>query len=445
MANQATEQSADALASDARQASEADLLIHSASQLLTLAGGPQRGSDLGRLGIIEDGAVAVSGGRIVAVGTSAELRRRLSARQVIDAGNRVVLPGFVDPHTHVVWMGDRAAEFELRLKGASYQEIMSAGGGIASTVRQTREASVEALMASTRPRLARMLAHGTTTAEAKTGYGLEAEAEIRMLDAILKLDAEGPVELAPTFLGAHAVPPKFNGLASAYVELVCTRMLPAVRKHMWSTWRGHALPFVDVFCEEGAFDLAQSRRILETARRLGFQVKIHADEFAGLGGTALAVELGAVSADHLVRTPPADVQALGRSFTVAVALPCTPFGLAENEYTPAGDLLDAGAILALATDLNPGTAWCESMQFVIALACRALKLTPAQAIAASTVNAAAALGRHERIGSLEPGKQADLIVLDAPDYRHLGYRFGTNLVSLVVKNGRVVHPVWPEG
>jgi imidazolonepropionase len=445
MAKQATEQSAGPVASDALQASDADLLIHSASQLLTLAGGPQRGRDLGRLGIIEDGAVAVSGGRIVAVGTSAELRRRLSARQAVDAGNRVVMPGFVDPHTHVVWMGDRAAEFELRLKGASYQEIMAAGGGIASTVRHTREASVEALMASTRPRLARMLAHGTTTAEAKTGYGLEADAEIRMLDAILSLDAEGPVELAPTFLGAHAVPPKFNGLAPAYVELVCTRMLPAVRKHMRSNWRGHALPFVDVFCEEGAFDLAQSRRILETARRLGFEVKIHADEFASLGGTALAVEFGAVSADHLVWTPPADILALGRSSTVAVTLPCTPFGLAANEYTPAGDLLDAGAILALATDLNPGTAWCESMQFAIALACRALKLTPAQAIAAATINAAAAVGRQDRIGSLEQGKQADLIVLDAPDYRHLGYRFGTNLVSLVVKNGRVVHPVWTEG
>jgi imidazolonepropionase len=438
-------QPADPSKSDVLGISAADLLVHSASQLLTLAGGPQRGRDLGRLGIIEDGAVAITDGRVVAVGTSAELRRRLSARQVIDAGRRVVLPGFVDPHTHVVWMGDRAAEFELRLQGASYKEIMAAGGGIASTVRLTRQASVEALMASTRPRLVRMLAHGTTTAEAKTGYGLEAEAEIRMLDAILELDAEGPLELAPTFLGAHAVPPEFKGLATAYVELVCTRMLPTVRKHMRSSWRGHALPFVDVFCEEGAFDLAQSRRILESARRLGFPVKIHADEFAGLGGTALAVMLGAVSADHLVQTPSADMQALGRSSTVAVALPCTPFGLAEQEYTPAGALLDAGAILALATDLNPGTAWCESMQFVIALACRGMKLTPAQAIAAATINAAAALGRQERIGSLEPGKQADLIILDAPDYRHLGYRFGTNLVSLVVKNGRVVHPFLPEG
>jgi imidazolonepropionase len=425
--------------------SEIDLLIHSAGQLLTLAGGPQRGRELGRLGIIDDGGVAVAGTKIVAVGPSSELRRRYRPQREIDAAGRVVLPGFVDPHTHVVWSGDRAAEFELRLQGASYMEIMAAGGGIASTVKQTRQASVEGLMATTRPRLDRMLAYGTTTAEAKTGYGLEADAEIRILDAILRLDAEGPLDLAPTFLGAHAVPPEYAGRTEAYVDVVCSEMLPAVRAHMATAWPGKPLPFVDVFCEQGALDLAQSRRMLETAAALGFPLKIHADEFVGLGGTGMAVALGAISADHLVRTPSADIRALGRSSTVAVALPCTPFGLGESDYTPAGALLNAGAILALATDLNPGTAWCESMQFVIAVACRAMKLTPAQAIAAATVNAAAALGRQASVGSLEPGKQGDLLVLDAPDYRHLGYRFGTNLVSLVVKNGRVVHPIWPEG
>jgi len=422
-----------------------DLLIHSAAELLTLAGGPQRGADLGRLGIIEDGALAVTAGRVVAVGPTVEIRRRHRARREIDARGRVVLPGFVDPHTHVVWMGDRAAEFELRLRGATYLEIMAAGGGIASTVRRTRQASIEGLMLAARPRLERMLAHGTTTAEAKTGYGLDTQAEIRLLDAILALDREGPIDLAPTLLGAHAVPPEFGGDTQGYVDLVCAQMLPAAREHMKSTAPGRSLPFVDVFCEQGAFDLAQSRQILETARQLGFPLKIHADEFAGLGGTGLAVELGAISADHLVHTPREEIQALGRSATVAVALPCTPFGLAEQEYTPAAALLEAGAVLALASDLNPGTAWCESMQFVIALACRALKLTPAQAISASTINAAAAIGRQDRIGSLEVGKQADVLVLDAPDYRHLGYRFGTNLVSHVVKNGQVVHPVWPEG
>jgi imidazolonepropionase len=283
-----------------------------------------------------------------------------------------------------------------------------------------------------------MLEHGTTTAEAKTGYGLEIEAELRMLEAILALDAEGPIELAATFLGAHAIPPEFEGRGQDYTDSVCRAMLPALED--W--WAAHGvtrpLPFVDVFCEEGAFTLDQSRRILATAKSQGFPLKIHADEFAALGGTVLAAGLGAVSADHLVHTPPEDIEALGRSNTVAVALPCTPFGLSESRYTPAQALLEAGAILAIATDLNPGTAWCESMQFAIALACRHLRLTPAQAIACATINAAAAISRADRVGSLEPGKQADLLILDAPDFRHLGYRFGTNLVAAVMKNGRWV-------
>jgi imidazolonepropionase len=419
---------------------KARLLIHSAAQLLTLAGGPQRGARLGELGLIEDGAIAIDDGRIVEVGRSTILRGRFSAHRQIDASGRVVMPGFVDPHTHVVWAGDRAAEFEMRLAGRSYLEILAAGGGILSTVRKTREASVAQLMAETRPRLERMLSHGTTTAEAKTGYGLQTSTELDLLDATLRLDAEGPLELVPTFLGAHAIPPEYQGRSDEYTDRLIADMLPAVR--VW--WAEHAanrpLPFVDVFCETGAFSLDQSRRILEAARELGFPLKIHADEFDGLGGTGLAARMGAVSADHLVRTPPADIVALGQSSTVAVALPCTPFGLAEREYTPAAAILEANGLLALATDLNPGTAWCESMQFALALACRYMRLTPAQAIAAATINAAAAVGRADRIGSLEAGKQADVIILDAPDYHQLGYRFGTNLVSQVIKAGRSVVP-----
>jgi len=259
-----------------------------------------------------------------------------------------------------------------------------------------------------------------------------------MLEAIRTLNAEGPLDLIPTFLGAHAVPPEFEGRAEAYTELLCQEMLPDVQRWWRDKAEGEPLPFVDVFCETGAFDLAQTRRILEAARALGFPLKVHADEFGGLGGTGLAVALGAVSADHLVHTPTEDILALGRSDTVAVALPCTPFGLAEHEYTPAQAILEADGLLAIATDLNPGTAWCESMQFAIALACRYLRLTPAQAIAAATINAAAAIGRADRVGSLEPGKQADILILDAPDYRHLGYRFGTNLVSSVIKRGRII-------
>ncbi len=417
---------------------EADLLIHSAGQLLTLAGGPQRGRALGRLGIIEDGALAIRDGRIAAVGRSADLRPRVRAASSIDAGGHVVMPGFVDPHTHVVFVGDRAAEFEMRLAGKSYLEILEAGGGVLSTVRATRQASVQTMMAETRPRLQRMLAHGTTTAEAKTGYGLTLEAELRMLEAILRLNDEGPIQLVPTFLGAHAVPAEYQGRAEAYVEHLCAKMLPAVHAWWQRTAPGRPLPFVDVFCERGAFDLAQSRKILEAARRLGFRLKMHVDEFENLGGARLAAEMRAVSADHLVRTPPADIETLGRSTTIAVALPCTPFGLAEAAYTPARELLAAGALLAVASDLNPGTAWCESMQFVVALACRSLRLTPAEAIAAATINAAAAVGLADQVGSLEVGKRADLLLLDVHDYRHLGYRFGTNLVSTVFRAGRMV-------
>ena len=424
--------------------SQADLIIHSASQLLTLAGGPQRGTKLGNLGIIEDGAIAVADGIILAVGSTDEIQRRFSAQRTIDASGTVVLPGFVDPHTHLIFAGDRAAEFEMRIAGASYMEIMNAGGGIISTVEKTRAASIESLVTQARSRLNRMLAYGTTTAEAKTGYGLEIETELKMLQAILLLNDEGPIELTPTFLGAHALPPEYAGAGEegyeAYTVEIIEKMLPEVKRWWDDETNEDSLPFVDVFCETGAFNLDQSRRILSCAKKIGFPLKIHADEFNGLGGTGLAVKLGAASADHMVRTPPEDVAALGQSDTVAVALPCTPFGLAEREYTPAKSIIEAGGILALATDLNPGTAWCENMQMAISLACRYMKITPAQAIAASTINAAAAIRRAEILGSIEVGKQADIVLLSVADYRHLGYRFGTNLVSMVIKNGELVFP-----
>jgi imidazolonepropionase len=294
-------------------------------------------------------------------------------------------------------------------------------------------------MAETRLRLWNMLVHGTTTAEVKTGYGLQAAAELRMLQALLALEAEGPLEIATTFLGAHAIPPEYKDSPDEYTDLICQTMLPMLRDWWPHHAPHHEMPFVDVFCETGAFNLEQSRRILETARDLGFPLKIHADEFDSLGGVPLAAGLGAISADHLVATSADDIAALAASDTVAVALPCTPFGLAEPHYTPAKQILEAGGLLAIATDLNPGTAWCESMQFAIALACRYLRLTPSQAIAAATINAAAAIARADRIGSIEPGKQADMLVLTVPDYRHVGYRFGTNLVGTVIKKGRIYH------
>jgi imidazolonepropionase len=413
------------------------MLIHSATQLLTLKGGPQRGRDLGTLGIIENGAVLIRDEKILAAGPTDELRASYKDEPTLDASGCVVMPGFVDPHTHVIWAGDRANEFEMKMAGKPYLDILAAGGGIISTVRQTRTASIESLIAQTRPRLLRMFAHGTTTAEAKTGYGLQTATELRLLKALIALEDESPLDLAITFLGAHAIAPEYKDDPQGYTDLVCDTMLPTVQQ--W--WQTHApnlsMPFVDVFCEDRAFNLNQSRQILTKARELGFPLKIHADEFDNLGGASLAVELGAASADHLVKTSDADIKVLGQSDTVAVALPCTPFGLAEKDYTPARKLIEANAILALATDCNPGTAWNESMQFVIALACRTMGLTPAQAIAASTINSAHAIRRADIIGSIEEGKQADLLILNVPDYRHLGYRFGTNLIRQVVKRGRV--------
>jgi len=413
------------------------MLIHSSSQLLTLQGGPQRGHALGTLGLIENGAVVIRDEKIVAVGTTAELKASYPQEPALDAGNCVLMPGFVDPHTHVIWGGDRANEFEMKMAGKPYLEILAEGGGIISTVKQTRTASIESLMAQTRPRLLRMFRHGTTTVEAKTGYGLQTATELRLLKALLALDDESLLDIAITFLGAHAIAPEFKDNPQGYTDLVCETMLPMLKE--W--WECHAprltLPFVDVFCEDKAFDLEQSRQILTKAHSLGFPLKIHADEFGNIGGASLAVELGAASADHLVKTSDADISALGKSDTVAVSLPCTPFGLAEKEYTPARKLIEADAILALATDCNPGTSWNESMQFAIALSCRYMGLTPAQAIAASTINAAHAIRRSATVGSIEVGKQADMLVLSVPDYRHLGYRYGTNLVKQVIKRGQV--------
>ncbi len=414
------------------------MLIHSARQLLTLAGGPQRGQALGNLGIIEDGALLIQGEQIVDIGTSADLLAKYPTEPRLDARGKVVMPGFVDPHTHLVFAGDRAVEFEMRLQGKTYLEILQAGGGILSTVRATRSASVETLVAFAAERAEVMLRHGTTTAEAKTGYGLEWQSELRQMEALIRLDTLGGLEIHPTFLAAHAIPEEYRDSPHAYVEQICRDMLPELRR--W--WIHHAdarpLPFVDVFCERGAFSLSQSRQILESARALGFPLKIHADEFENLGAAGMAMELGAVSVDHLVKTSPEEIERLGTSPTVAVSLPCTPFGLAEPEYTPARAILAANGILALASDFNPGTAWCGNMQFVIALACRYLKLTPAQAIAAATINAAAAIRQEHRIGSLEVGKQADVLILSVDDYRHLGYRFGVNLVEQVIKRGKVV-------
>ena len=428
---------------------QVDLLVHNAAQLVTCASpdGPKRGEAMRDVGLIPDGAVAIAGDQIVAIGPTAELRADYLPRKTLDASGRVVCPGFVDPHTHVVYAGDRVAEFEMRIQGATYMEIMQAGGGIVSTMRATRAATVEELVAESRPRLDTMLALGTTTVEVKTGYGLDTASELKMLQAIAELNTTHPADLVPTFLGAHAVPPEYQGRTDEYVDLVVEEMLPAVGDWRLRTGEGYEQAptpnpqfpiFCDVFCEAGVFDRDQARRVLEAGLSLGLRPKIHADEFESLGGVALAVELGAVSADHLDVTPPTEVELLAASPTVGVVLPAVNFNLGSIHFADARTMIDAGVALALATDINPGSAPCPSMPLVMAIACRYQRLLPSEALNASTINAAYALDLGDRLGSLQPGKQADLLLVDAPDYRHLAYQFGGNLVAGVVKRGQLL-------
>jgi imidazolonepropionase len=415
---------------------DADLLLVHAGELLTLAGGPQgetgprTGEALGTLGLIRDGAVAVADGLITAVGTTADLLGSIRAAETVDARGRVVLPGFVDPHTHLLFGGSRAEEFEQRLRGATYLQIAAAGGGILHTVAQTRMVGERALVDVGAARLSRMLAHGSTTVEAKSGYGLATEEELKLLRAVHRLSAAHHVDVVPTFLGAHAVPAEFASDPDAYVSLVIEEMLPAVAEE-------DLAEYCDVFCEEGAFTLDQSRAILEAGAELGLAPKIHADELSDRGGARLAAEVGATSADHLLFASEEGLSAMAEAGVIGVLLPGTAFFLGLP-YAPARRMIDLGVAVALATDFNPGSSPTYSMQMVVALACLGMRLTPAEAILAATLNAAWAVGMAEEVGSLEPGKVADLVILDATDHRALGMHFGVNLVDEVYKRGRLV-------
>ncbi len=419
-----------------------DLIIHSASQLCVIpqTNKPLRGQDLCELGIIKDGAIAVTDGKIVAVGETAVIQQAYQAQTTIDASGRAVCPGFVDPHTHTVYGGDRAHEFEMRIQGSTYVEIMAAGGGIVSTMQHTRDASVAELVASARRRLDEMLKLGSTTVEIKTGYGLDLATELKMLEVIATLDQTHPCDLVPTFLGAHTLPPEFKENPEGYVALVLDEMIPAVANwYQNSHFAQNNVPmFIDVFCEDHAFTLEQSRRILQAGIDAGLQAKIHADQFTDLGSVPMAIELGAISVDHLDVTGEKDIQLLAQSNTIATPLPAVNFNLGMTEYANARAMVDAGAILALSTDINPGSAPCLSMPMVMAIACRFQKLLPAEALNASTINAAHAIGLGHKFGSLEVGKQADILILKEADYRHLAYFFGHNPVKMVIKAGKIM-------
>ena len=381
---------------------------------------------------LADASIILRDGLIDWVGPAAEMPAVAEEGTTwIDARGKIVLPGFVDSHTHLLFAGSRADEFEQRLHGLSYQEITARGGGILSTVRRVRQATKDELKALARPRLQRMLQFGVTTVEVKSGYGLTPADEIKCLEVIAELNAEGPLELVPTFLGAHAVPSEYRDDREGYLRSLCDDMLLEIA-------RQRLAEFCDVFCETGVFSIEESRGILHRARDLGLRLKIHADELSPLGGAELAAEVGAVSADHLLCVTDRGIDALAASGTVATLLPGTAFFLGVD-YAPARKLIEHGVAVALASDCNPGTCPTENLPLVGAMACTQMGMLPGEVVTALTLHGAAALGRSDRLGSLTPGKQADLIVCRVADYRELFYHFGINHVECVVKRGRVVH------
>jgi len=410
-----------------------DLLIVNASELVTVAGGSEKplvGKQMREIGVIRDGGIAVKDGRIVAVGKTADVTKGSKAAIVVSANGKAVLPGFVDPHTHLVFAGSREDEFQMRVEGASYMEILNSGGGILKTVRETRKASVEKLADFALKTLDVMLEHGTTTVEAKSGYGLTTKDELKILEAMRRANQLHAVDVVPTFLGAHAVPLEFKGNTQGYVRLVVEEMLPKVAEKVLAE-------FCDVFCEHGVFSLEQSKRILAGAKESGLRAKVHADEMSMLGGAELAADIGAASAEHLLFSSAEGVKAMAEKGVVGVLLPAAAFCLMTGRYADARLMVDSGVPVALGTDFNP-SCLVENMQLVIAFACHFMRLTPAEALTAATINAAHAVGRARDVGSLEIGKRADIVVLDVPNHKFLGYRFGVNLVDKVVKNGRIV-------
>jgi len=408
------------------------LLIKHAAELVTCAGSaPKAGGAMDDIGIIPDGALLAEDGRITWLGPTAELPQLDESQwQMIDAAGQCVMPGFVDSHTHMVFGGYRAEEFFWRLSGTPYLDILERGGGILNTVQATRSASVAELKQLAGQRLTNMLAMGVTTVEGKSGYGLDAETELRQLTVMDELNREQPVDIVPTFMGAHAIPPEYKGRTDDYVETMIAKVLPAVAK------QGIA-EFCDVFCEQGVFSLEQSRRLLGAAQSLGMKLKLHADEIVQLGGAELAAELGAVSADHLLQASNDGIAALANSNTVATLLPMTAFCLREP-YARARDMIDGGAAVALATDYNPGSCFSHSIPLVAALAAVQLRMTPAEIVTALTINGAAAVNRADKVGSLEVGKQADILLLEYPSHLFLVYHAGMNIVDKVIKHGRLV-------
>ena len=408
--------------------------IKHAAQLATLATdvkGPRSKEAASNLGLIEDGSLWIEDGIIQAVGTTEELERRykdkVTQAEVIDASNHLVTPGLVDPHTHVVYGGSREREFEMRLEGATYMEIMNAGGGIHATARMTREATEEELIEQTIRRLDSFLAHGVTTVEGKSGYGMNLETELKQLRVMKKLQEQHAIDLVPTFMGAHAVPPEFKGREDEFVDHLINDMLPVVAEEKLAE-------FNDVFCEKGVFTPEQSERILEAGKEYGLIPKIHADEIEPYGGAELAAKAGAISAEHLLKASDEGIEAMAKAGTIACLLPATALYLRE-EAAKGRKMIDAGVPVAISTDCNPGSSPTTSMPLVMNLACISMRMTPAEALTAATYNAACAINREQQIGSLEAGKQGDIVLWNVKNYQELQYLFGVNHVKSVWKRG----------
>jgi imidazolonepropionase len=418
--------------SKAKPRDVADLIIVNAKELLTLAdatSGPRTGKQMRELGIVKDGAIAIREGRIVAVGSSREVSRVFKAGYVLNAQGKTVMPGFVDPHTHLVFAGSRENEFQMRVEGASNTEIADAGGVLA-TVKETRRARIESLVDLGLERLDAMLAQGTTTAEAKSGYGMTTSDELKILEATKRLNQLHSVNVVSTLMGATVLPSEYSGNPDAYVEMVVGEMIPKV------TARGLA-EFCDVSCERGVFSLEQAKRILVRAKAAGLKLKVHADQTGRGGGAEVAADVGAVSAEHLVFSSVQGLRALAAKGVVAVLLPAVAFSMMTGKYADARLIIDSGVPVALGTGFN-ADCWLENQQLVIAMACRFMRMTPAEAVTAATINAAYAVNRAGEVGTLEVGKRADVLILSVPNHRFLGYRFGVNLVEKVIKNGRLV-------
>jgi imidazolonepropionase len=408
------------------------LAVLHASQLVTLAGPkrPRVGAELSELGIIRDGGLLIRNGRIEVVGPSGEVEKKAGETEVIDARGKVVLPGFVDAHTHLVFAGNRLDDFERRARGDTYEQIAKAGGGIWSTVEKTRAASEADLLAQAQRHADWFLRCGTTTVESKSGYGLSLEDELKILRVMRRLNQDTPLEIVPTFLGAHAVPHKMQ--ADEYVDVVVTEMLPRV------TSEGLA-EFCDVFCERGYFDIEQSRRILNSAISLGLRLRIHADQLSNSGSAKLAAELKAATADHLEKTDEQGIAALRSEGVQPVLLPGSVYALGSTCYPRAREMIEAGLAVVIATDFNPGSSPAASMPMILSLACTQMKMSPAEAILASTINPAYSLGRGDQIGSLESGKVANFSIFDCSDYRELAYWFGVPLTHGVYVEGKRTH------